>query len=314
MNVLPEAVVLFGAGGFIGRNILDTIGEKISKVIGVTASGRLLPRCAQVVRGDRLADIPDLPTDTIVINVAAARYNATNFRDEQSAILDANTRISTAVYRFCVERGIREVRLASSAAIYPAAWDLLDDEAVLDFNLSPHTGEAGYAWSKRFAEICADVHRSMYGIHTLTFRLTNPYGPYDSTDFDTAHVVAAFVMRALMSGNTFEIRGNPRAERDFVFSGDVAATFVASLHRRGEHAAYNIAAGESVNILALAESVIRASGINKKIVVTESNSSGVAIRKAASRKLHSVFALPDFKNLDAGLRKTVRWYRDALAH
>lgn len=310
MSKLPEAVVLFGASGFIGRNILDALQGKVGKIIGVTANGKSLPGC-EIFAFGHIGEIPSLSADTIAINVAAYRYNAATFRNEQSTILDVNTRITTGFYHFCAERGIREVRLASSSAVYPAAWDLLDDERAIDFNLPPHVGEAGYAWSKRFAEICADLHHALYGINTLTFRLTNPYGPFDSLNPDHSHVASAFVMRAISPGDTFEIRGNANAERDFVFSSDVAAVFLTSLAGRGEHAAYNLGAGTGTTVRQLAEAAIRVSGIQKRIIVADTSTGGVSVRRVSAKRIRSTFAVP-LHSLDEGLSATIRWYHDAL--
>jgi nucleoside-diphosphate-sugar epimerase len=223
-----------------------------------------------------------------------------------------NVEIANAVYGFCVERGISEVRLASSIAVYAADASLLSDDAPVDLNAWPHEGEAAYAWSKRWAEICAEVHRRKYGIQTLTFRLSNPYGPYDSTDQAAAHVVPAFVMKALAPGDTFEILGNAGAERDFVFAGDVAAAFVASLSQRGRSDTYNLGFGATVTIRALAEAALHAAGRDKKIVVSAAAGAGVNVRRVKAQRLHEAFALPPFADLQRGLTATTAWYRDAL--
>ena len=65
----------------------------------------------------------------------------------------------------------------------------------------------------------AGLHAERFGISTLSFRLTNPFGPYDATDPAAAHVAAAFVMRALEPGEVFALRG-AHVERDFLYAGD----------------------------------------------------------------------------------------------
>ena len=137
MTGLPKAIVLFGAGGFIGRNIVDALTGKVESLIGVTATGQAVRGCDVTVGADRLDDIPALPDDSILINVAAARYDPRRFRDDQSLILARNLSILTTAYRFCVARGISEVRQASSSAVYPAGAPSLDDEQPLDLNAPP---------------------------------------------------------------------------------------------------------------------------------------------------------------------------------
>ena len=312
MSTWPKAVVIFGASGFIGRNIVDALAGRVATLVGVTHRTAAVPGCTAVTSIDKLDDVAPLPPDTVVINAAAVRYDAATFRAQQSAILNQNVGIANKVYGFCVARGISEVRLASSVAVYPATWALLDDNKPVDLNAWPHAGEAAYAWSKRWAEISAEVHRRQSGISTLIFRLSNPYGPYDATDPGSAHVAPAFVMRALAPGDTFEIMGNANAERDFVFAGDVAATFAASLAHQGRSDAFNLGFGTTVTIHQLAEAALRAAGREKKIVVSATVDPGVNVRRVTASRLREAFALPPFADLDQGLSLTAAWYREAL--
>lgn len=312
MSALPDAVVVFGASGFIGRNIVDALAGRVTTLAGITHRTGVVPGCTFVTPIHRLDAVPALPSDTVVINAAAVRYDPRTFRAEQGAILQRNVEIANTVYGFCVARKIREVRLASSVAVYPASAALLSDEKPIDLNDWPHAGEAAYAWSKRWAEISAEVHRRQYGIDTLTFRLSNPYGRYDTTDPAAAHVASAFVMKALAPGDSFEILGNADAERDFVFAGDVAAAFVASLSQRGRSDAFNLGFGVTVRIRELAAAALHAAGRDKKIVVSVAADAGVNVRRVTVRRLHEAFALPPFADLDRGLGATTAWYRDAL--
>jgi len=312
MSAAPDAVVIFGASGFIGRNIVDALTGRVGALVGVTHRTAEVPGCTTVTSIDRLADVPPLPPETVVINAAAVRYDARTFRAQQSEILGRNVRIANLVYDFCVARKICEVRLASSVAVYPASWPVLIDDKPVDLNDWPHPGEAAYAWSKRWAEICAEVHRRQFGINTLTFRLSNPYGPYDSIDPAAAHVAPAFVMRALSPGETFEILGNPDAERDFVFAGDVAAAFAASLAHRGRSDVFNLGFGTTVTIRELAEAALRAAGSQKRISVSAKADPGVNVRRVTAKRVRKAFALPPFADLQHGLTVTTAWYRKAL--
>jgi nucleoside-diphosphate-sugar epimerase len=313
MTGLPEAIILVGASGFIGRNVAAALTGRVGTLVGVNRSGAPVPGCDPVVPLERINELPSLPAETIVINVAAHRYNAACFRHDQSLIFAENTSIVGLVYWFCAERGVKEVRQASSLAVYPAGTDLLDDEVLIDLNRPPHAGEAAYGWSRRLLEVAADLHRDLYGISTQTFRLTNPYGPFDTLDPSAAHVTTAFVIRALSDSPTFEIAGNPDAERDFIFSGDVAAIFVESCRRHGRHTIYNLAGGETVAIRAVADAILEAAGTRKPIVVTGMAPAGVTVRRATSARLKADFPDVRFHDLSQGMRKTVAWYRQALA-
>jgi nucleoside-diphosphate-sugar epimerase len=313
MNALPAAVVVFGASGFIGRNIVDVLAGRVETLVGVTSGTPHVPGCTATVAMRDVASLPALPPDAVVINVAAFRYAAATFHADQSKLLTANVAIANAVYGFCAARGIKEVRLGSSVAVYPATSSVQDDNAPVDLNAWPHAGEAAYAWSKRWAEVCAEIHLRQFGVNTLSFRLSNPYGPYDSTDVASAHVAPAFIIKALAPGDTFEILGNADAERDFIFSGDVAATFAASLAHRGEHGAFNLVYGKTVSIRQLAKEVlVAAERTDKSIVIASGVAPGVNIRRATGERVRAAFKVPAFADLRAGLAPSVKWSRHAL--
>ena len=94
MSAMPDAVVIFGASGFIGRNIVDALAGKVGRLIGITNRTPAVPGCTAVTSIHELRDVQALPPDTVIINAAAARYDASTFRAQQSEILECNVRIA----------------------------------------------------------------------------------------------------------------------------------------------------------------------------------------------------------------------------
>lgn len=309
MSGLPDCVIVVGASGFVGRNIVDALSGTVEQLVAVTGQSPDVPGSTSTVRLADLDALSALPRRIAIIHVAAMRYNAATFRADQPRILDENLRITNAVYAFAAARGITEVRQASSAAVYPSFFDVLDDERPFTWNDWPHEGEAAYAWSKRWGEIIAEHYRRNHGVHTLSFRLSNPYGPYDTTDIAAAHVATAFALRALEPGPDFLVRGNPDAERDFVYAGDVAEIFKRSLALEGHHDSLNLGNGKTITVRALAEAAVAASGGTKRIVVDTSAPPGVAIRRMSTAKLQRLFPDVTFRTAQEGFVPTLEWYK-----
>ena len=76
---LPDAVVLFGASGFIGRNIVQALAGRVELLVGVNSSGRPVPGCTLTVAASAMDEIPPLPPRSAIVHVAAFRYFASRF-------------------------------------------------------------------------------------------------------------------------------------------------------------------------------------------------------------------------------------------
>lgn len=307
----PEAMVIFGASGFIGRNMVHRYCDRVQTLIGVNASGDQVPGCELVVPSNTLDQIKGLPAGTIAVNVAAFRYDVSRFEMVQNDILTQNVAMTNTFYQFCAQHKITEARVASSVAVYPAEQAVLDDEVPVDLNKPPFSGEAFYAWSKRWAEQLAQLYHAQYGINTIGFRLSNPYGPFDSLTLSKAHVAPAFVMKALNDSPEFEIRGDPAVERDFTFVGDVVEAFARTFSWTGRQDIFNLCSGTSTDLQTLAETVLLISGNQKPIRAGAPGAFGPSKRLSTNAKIRSSLNM-DFTDLVAGMTKTIDWYRNAI--
>ena len=311
---MPDPVIIFGATGFVGRNLVDWLAKREHQIIAISQSGRPVQGARQAVAMKDLASLGSLPKETIVINVAAYRYDANRFEMAQSDIISANVDIINTVYAFCLERQIKEIRAASSVAVYQAGLVVLDDQVPIDLNCGPNPNESFYAWSKRWGEVVAELNRQRFGISTVSFRLSNPYGRFDSTDTKHAHVAPAFVMRAIASGDEFVIKGNPYVERDFIYIDDVCDVFERSLAWRGENIAMNLCSGRTNTLYQLAEEALRVLGDKRPIVANDTTVLGVAARRSVNGTVIEKAGKTKFATLAEGLPPTIEWYLNAQPH
>jgi UDP-glucose 4-epimerase len=310
VTAFPEAIVLFGASGFVGRNMVDAWRGKTARLIAVTGSGKPVPGCTETIAMDEIVRLGALPADTVVVHVAASRYDAGRFDLAQSDIIGANARLNTGVYHCCAERGIKEVRLASSVAVYGAGLPVMDDAVPVDLNTEPNRNEAFYAWSKRWAETLAHIYHDRFGINSIVLRLSNPYGPYDSMDPKKAHVAPAFVMKALSHAPEFEILGDPIVGRDFTYVGDVVRVFEHTLTWRGRQETYNLCTGRTRSLQELAETVMRLAGVDKPIRAGAPGAFGPAERISRGDRIRAATGI-DFADIETGMRPTIAWYANA---
>ena len=119
-----------------------------------------------------------------------------------------------------------------------------------DFPLFP---QSPYALSKVDGEYFCRLYRTEYGINAVSLRYFNVFGPRQRPDASYAAVVPVFLERA-RKHEPLVIYGDGKQTRDFVPVDTVVKANIAAAEKGGEE--FNIALGEGVEILALAQMLI----------------------------------------------------------
>lgn len=301
--MLPDCVIVFGATGFLGQNICRALAGK-TEIIGFSSKAM-----------SNLDMMPTFPARTAIVHVAAMRYRASTFDADQAEIVKVNSNITRRIFDFAERRGIKEVRMASSSAVYSADCGVMDDAVEIN-NASPVYAPycAGKRWAEDYATACHHTH----DINTISFRITSAYGPHDSLDESEAHVIPALIMRTLSGDPIIIARGDPNLRRDFIYAGDVAQYFVDSLHLDDTHTMVNLATGVQTSIGDLAikirGQVYPPSDISYQPDIRfVDGPTGHPRPMATTERVRSL--LPRhaaLHSLDEGLRKTIAWYLAAM--
>ena len=172
--------------------------------------------------------------------------------------------------------------------------------------LSPSTP---YAVSKLAGEGYLEVYRQHHGLSTSVLRYSNVYGERQSVHGE-AGVVAAFC-EALLRGESLRVNGCLEAGdrgcvRDYVYVGDVARANLLSL---AGHAPplLDVATGIGTDSRTLAEGLAAAYGQPVSIEGAPPRLGDVRRSVLDAAPLRA--ALGELTSLEAGLARTLAWYR-----
>ena len=311
MSHRPSTVIIFGATGFIGKNIVDYLQSRLIQRIITVSHRSAYPESREHYTMDTVMEVK-VPEDTVAINVAAYRYDAQKHQNSASENFQHNVDIASFFYHFCASHNIKEVRLASSIAVYESDNLILDDDVPVNKTHFPAKSEVMYGLSKRVTEEIADFYHHVYGINTIAFRLSNPYGPYDSLNVERAHVVAAFIMKALTTEGDFIVKGNMEATRDWIYVKDVCAIFYLSLEKRNIHDVYNLATGTNFSVYSLAQKIIALTDSHRSIKNEGEATSSVVHRTTKVDRLKNLFNYHQFISPEEGLKDTITWYNKTI--
>lgn len=170
--------------------------------------------------------------------------------------------------------------------------------------------------NKLASEYYHSLYTRVYGLKTISLRLTNTYGPRQLIKNSRQGFIGWFVNRAV-TDNTIELFGTGEQLRDFTYVTDVVeAMCLAAKNPVTYGKVYNLS-GECASLKKVAEMLIRHTGTGKiKIVPFPEERKKIDIGDfyGTSELLHKDTGWSPQISLNDGLRRTVEYYRKNLNH
>jgi len=307
-------ILVTGGAGFIGSHVAEALLARGDEVVVVddfsTGRPENLPRGATLVEGD-LAD-PAVADRAVAgcraVVHCAARPSVTLSVEDPQLSTRANLGASIQLVLAARAAGVRRIVYSSSSAVYGDKVKGAARETRREDPLSP------YGMNKLAAEQLFRMAPALYGVDSFCLRYFNVYGPRQDPGSPYSGVISIFITRAL-AGRPPTIHGDGRQSRDFTFVSDVVAANLAALGlRRGAGRVANVGSGRSTDLLALWDAVRRACG-RPELAAAHGPPRAGDIRRslAAIERSQRWLELGEPVALDAGLARTVAWYRVPLS-
>lgn len=251
-----------------------------------------------------------LSTRPDVIVDAAARVGgiAANLTSPVEFLAD-NIRIQTNLFEAAHAANVDRLLFLGSSCIYPrlAAQPIVESELLTGPLES--TNES-YAIAKISGLIGVQSYRRQYGRHWISAMPTNLYGPGDTFDLETAHVLPALIRRcheasqARTGSVTLWGTGTPR--REFLHVDDMAAACLLLLDVYDSPDHINVGTGSDLSISELASLVAEVVGYTGALEWDSSKPDGTP-RKLLDVSRLSALGWEPLIGLREGIASTYAW-------
>jgi nucleoside-diphosphate-sugar epimerase len=161
------------------------------------------------------------------------------------------------------------------------------------------------------------VYHNVYGLKTVSLRLTNTYGPRMRVK-DARQTFLGWWLRQVVEGQTLQIFGDGQQLRDFNFVDDVvAALLLAAQYDKANGQIYNLGAAEAVNLVELAELLISISGRGQYEIVpfpADRKRIDIGDYHGNYSKIKDELGWTPQTGLRQGLSTTLDYYQEQLLH
>lgn len=311
-------ILVTGGAGFIGstfvKHVLTTRpDDEVLVLDALTYAGNLenLEPCrdnprfsfwyGNVTNGDLIHDL--VRKVDAVFHFAAESHVARSIYD--NSVFFATDVIGTQTVANAVANssGVRVFVHISTSEVYGTAEQEPMKESHPLNPLSP------YASAKAGADRLVYSYRAAYGIPAVIIRPFNNYGSYQHLE----KVIPRFITSAL-DGRPMTVHGDGSAMRDWLYVGDTVEALARLIDHEppaGPCEVFNLGTGRAVSVREIAEAVCLATGRDPSAIQNIGDRPGqVAKHVADASRFSARFAWRPKVEFEAGLERTISWYRD----
>lgn len=316
-------VLITGGAGFLGSSLAHVL---VKRGASVTILDAMLPLYGgnafnlhgiedqvEFVKGDiRDAElIEKLVAGKDVIYNFAAQVSYIDSKDQPFLDLDINGKGHLTVLEAVRKRApSAKVLFSSSRMVYGKiqTTPVREDHPTEPLSL--------YGIHKLLGEKYCRYYTDTFGIHTVSIRIPNPYGPRQQMKHSKYSIVGWFVRQA-MEGKVIEVFGDGSQERDYLFVDDIVDAFLllTDTGQRGE--VYNIGTHERVRFGDMVDAVLSEAGAGAKKYVPwpeqyEKNETGNYV--ADTSKIEAITNWKPVISLQEGIHRMVEYYKHNKEH
>ena len=161
------------------------------------------------------------------------------------------------------------------------------------------------------------VYHQVYGLRTVSLRLTNTYGPRMRIR-DARQTFIGWWFRQLLEGQTLSIFGDGLQVRDFNYIDDVIeALLMVAFHEAADGQIYNLGSDDPINLLNLARLLIEVNGGGRyelKPFPEDRKRIDIGDYYGDYRRIRSKLGWRPLVGLRDGLTRTMDYFRANLEH
>jgi nucleoside-diphosphate-sugar epimerase len=307
-----KSVVVTGAAGFIGSNLVDELLIQGARVVGIdNLYNGNLENLGGAMNNENFqffkCDIRDFNFMLEITKDIDVIFHEAAFTSVPQSILmpfscnDVNVNGTLNILNVALKNGVRKVIFASSSSVYGDLATLPKTEDMMKSPISP------YAVSKLTCEGYMRVYSRIYGLDTVTLRYFNVFGPRQK-DSPYSGVIAIWLGK-IINNEDLIIFGDGQNSRDFTYIKDVIQANLLAASHSFPGAVFNIGAGSPIKLEELAKLMLKlANKPNLKIMHAEARPGDIVHSYADISNAKKLLKFRPKFDQEQGLRDYLNWY------
>ena len=304
MDLTKYKVLVTGANGFVGRNLVELMHARRINPLTPTRTDFDLKEQTQV------RQMLERFKPGVVFHLAG-RVGGIGINRERPADFNyPNLIMGTMMLHECWRAGVKKYVSLVCGCSYPADAPNPIKETAL-FKGYPQAENAPYSLAKAMSVVQAWAYRAQHGFNAITLVPGNLYGPFDNFDLRSSHVIPALIHKFLVAkeSNAPEVVawGSGKPVRDFVYVSDVCEAILLAGETYDGADLINISSGVVVTIKELTETIAELAGYSGKVVWDATKPDGQMFKGYDVTRMRQLLGYECRTSLREGLRRTINW-------
>ena len=269
---MKKKILICGATGFIGRNLLEHFVDKdeydIRAVWNNTINDDWVKDEVEWVRADltKKEDVKKVMNGVdIVLNYAAFTTNIKDGIEKPYLFVTDNVIMNSLVLRYAYEFGVEHVIFPSCTVMYDDFGKPIketDFKGFIDDDKMYFGGGSTKVYCENMCKFYSQLGKTKYTV----LRQTNIVGKYDKTDLDKAHFFSSIIQKVNSADDYIEVWGDGTEEKDLLSVNDLVNLIDIILKKQEDNfELLNVEYGKNMSISDIVKTIVKVSGKNLEI-------------------------------------------------
>lgn len=306
MNLHDKKILITGAHGFVGKNLVNYLIKDLEiSPRNIATPNRHVLDCS---RQDVVENYFDFCMPDIVIHLAGKVGGVKANQEALGEFYFENIMMGTLLMEEARRNGVEKFIALGAGCGYPNFLDPPYSEDDLFCGL-PEMSSYGYSMAKKMLVVQSWAYKEQYDFNSTILLPANLYGPYDNFNLEKSHVIPALVRKfseAYHFDKPVEVWGKGNATREFLYVGDMVKAIVEAIYI-DDCGPFNVGTGVETSIKEVVDHLNNILEV-EEIIYDRSKPTGQKKRYYDMTKFQKVFGYIPQTSIEEGLKKTVDWY------
>lgn len=311
INWSKQRVVVTGGSGFLGSHVVNALEQRGAGDIFVP-----LHQDYDLRYQSAILDLLNDARPTMIIHLAASVGGIGANRAHPAEFFYDNLMMGTQLLHESWRAGVAKFVAIGTVCAYPKYTPIPFREEDL-WNGYPEETNAPYGLAKKMLLVQSEAYRQQYDYNSIFLLPVNLYGPGDSFDLESSHVIPALIRKCLeaeqQGHDEIVAWGDGSPTREFLYVEDAAEGIVLAAERYNRSEPVDLGSGYEISIKELLTTIARHTGYSGQITWDTTKPNGQPRRALNTDRAWQYFEFRATTDFDEGLQKTVAWYRQTLS-